>query len=194
MDRQRAADEKLQAEQEKKALKETLVKEFFMDKEKISSRDTTKRNSGLSGIMDAYISGEIQKSAEKDKQNCQILSLMQNQEDTEDNSDVQVNVSDLEKEEAVTESVERSKEEINTITECVNEDDEETVGESKRKASIEIKHRKSIESLVEDRSFDNNGSIGTMKIPENDLQGVKARFEDILALEEKDIGNINSDI
>jgi len=59
MDRQRAADEKLQAEQEKKALKETLVKEFFMDKEKISSRDTTKRNSGLSGIMDAYISGEI---------------------------------------------------------------------------------------------------------------------------------------
>ena len=88
MDRQRAADDKFQAEQEKKALKETLVKEFFMDKEKISTRETTKQNSGLSGIMDAYISGEIQKSAEKDKQNTQILSLMQNQEDTEDNSDV----------------------------------------------------------------------------------------------------------
>jgi hypothetical protein len=51
----------------------------------------------------------------------------------------------------------------------VNEDDEETVGEPKRKASIEFKNRKSIESLAEDKSFDNNGSIGTLKIPENDL-------------------------
>lgn len=80
-----------------------------------------------------------------------------------------MNVSDLEREEEATESVEPSKEEINTITECVNEDDEETVGDAKRKASIEFKNRKSIESLAEDKSFDNNGSIGTMKIPENDL-------------------------
>ena len=67
MDRQRAADERVQAEQEKKALKETLVKEFFMDKEKINLREKTNRKSGISGIMDAYISGEIQKSAEKEK-------------------------------------------------------------------------------------------------------------------------------
>jgi len=64
------------------------VKEFFMDKEKMSSdneaskslREKTNRNSGLSGIMDAYISGEIQKSAEKEnikeKSNSQILSLI----------------------------------------------------------------------------------------------------------------------
>ena len=51
----------------------------------------------------------------------------------------------------------------------MNEDDEETVGEPKRKASIEFKNRKSIESLAEDKSFENNGSIGTLKIPENDL-------------------------
>ena len=76
----------------------------------------------------------------------------------------------------------------------MNEDDEDTVGDAKRKASIEFKNRKSIESLVEDKSFDNNGSIGTAKIPENDLKGIKAKFEDIMALEEKDIGNINSDI
>jgi hypothetical protein len=44
-----------------------LVKEFFMDKEKINLREKTNRKSGISGIMDAYISGEIQKSAEKEK-------------------------------------------------------------------------------------------------------------------------------
>jgi hypothetical protein len=44
-----------------------LVKAFFMDKEKINLREKVNRNSGISGIMDAYISGEIQKSAEKEK-------------------------------------------------------------------------------------------------------------------------------
>jgi hypothetical protein len=36
MDRQRGAEEKCTAEEEKEAIKETLVQDFFMNKEKIS--------------------------------------------------------------------------------------------------------------------------------------------------------------